>query len=66
MDLAIHAALGKSLQVMLVVTVIVGWDAGIEELNWLFDGFQVVALFASVLLLQIGIASWFQASGPSV
>jgi Ca2+:H+ antiporter len=58
MDLAIHAALGKSLQVTLVVTpilVIVGWGAGIEEMNLLFDGFQVVALFASVLLVQIGI-----------
>jgi Ca2+:H+ antiporter len=58
MDLAIHAALGKSLQVTLVVTpilVIVGWGAGIEKMNLLFDGFQVVALFASVLLVQIGI-----------
>jgi Ca2+:H+ antiporter len=58
MDLAIHAALGKSLQVTLVVTpilVIVGWGARIEEMNLLFDGFQVVALFASVLLVQIGI-----------
>lgn len=58
MDLAIHAALGKSLQVTLVVTpilVIVGWGLGIAEMNLLFDGFQVVALFASVLLVQIGI-----------
>jgi Ca2+:H+ antiporter len=58
MNLAIHAALGKSLQVTLVVTpilVIVGWGAGIQEMNLLFDGFQVVALFASVLLVQIGI-----------
>lgn len=58
MDLAIHAALGKSLQVTLVVTpilVIVGWGTGIGEMNLLFDGFQVVALFVSVLLVQIGI-----------
>jgi Ca2+:H+ antiporter len=58
MDLAIHAALGKSLQVTLVVTpilVIVGWGLGIEDMNLLFDGFQVVTLFASVLLVQIGI-----------
>ncbi len=58
MDLAIHAALGKSLQVTLVVTpilVIVGWGAGVEGMNLLFDGFQVVALFASVLLVQVGI-----------
>jgi Ca2+:H+ antiporter len=91
MDLAIHAALGKSLQVTLVVTpilVILGWILGIEKMNLLFDGFQVVALFASVLLVQIGIeagksnwltgatfalvyvmigiASWFQGSGPSL
>jgi Ca2+:H+ antiporter len=58
MDLAIHAALGKSLQVTLVVTpilVIVGWATGIQNMNLLFDGFQVAALFASVLLVQIGI-----------
>jgi Ca2+:H+ antiporter len=65
MDLAIHAALGKSLQVTLVVTpilVILGWGLGIGEMNLLFDGFQVVTLFASVLLVQIGIeagkSSW--------
>ena len=55
MDVAIHSAVGKSIQTALVVApilVIVGWGMGIEEMNFLFDGFQVSALFVSVLLAQ--------------
>jgi len=55
MDLAIQSALGKSLQTALVVApilVVVGWGLGIDEMNLLFDGFQVSALFVSILLAQ--------------
>jgi Ca2+/H+ antiporter len=55
MDLALYAALGKSLQTTLH-----------EDMNLLFDGFQVVALFASVLLVQNDIlhrkSNWFVAT----
>jgi Ca2+:H+ antiporter len=59
MDVAIQAALGKSLQATLLVTpilVLVGWGLNIDDMNLYFDGFQVVALFASVLSMQNGIA----------
>jgi Ca2+:H+ antiporter len=55
MDLAIHSSLGKSIQTALVVApvlVLVGWMIGIDDMNLLFDGFQVSALFLSVLLAQ--------------
>lgn len=55
MDLALQPALGKSVQTALVVApilVVVGWDIGLDDMNFLFDGFQVSALFVSVLLAQ--------------
>jgi Ca2+:H+ antiporter len=55
MDLVIQSALGKSIQTALVVApilVLIGWFIGIDDMNLLFDGFQVVALFVSVLLAQ--------------
>jgi len=55
MGLAIQSALGKSIQTALVVApilVVVGWGMGVEDMNFLFDGFQVSALFVSVLLAQ--------------
>src|SRR5450432_2949714 len=58
MDFAIQAALGKSLQVTLVVTpvlVLLGWAMQIDDMNLYFDGFQVVAVFVSVSLVHIGI-----------
>jgi len=54
MDLAIQSSLGKSIHPGLVVApalVIFGWMMGIEGMNLLFDGFQVSAMFLSVLLL---------------
>lgn len=59
MDVAIHAALGKSLQATLLVTpvlVLVGWGLQNDDMNLYFDGFQVVTLFASVLSVQNGIS----------
>lgn len=55
MDLAIQSALGKSLQTALVVApilVVVGWGMGIDDMNLLFDSFQVSAHFVSTLLAQ--------------
>jgi Ca2+:H+ antiporter len=55
MDLAIQSALGKSIQTALVVApvlVVVGWGMGVDDMNLLFDGFQVSALFVSVLSAQ--------------
>lgn len=60
MNVALHAALGKSLQATLLVMpvlVLVGWGMDIQDMNLLFDGFQVVALFISVLNIQNGISS---------
>jgi Ca2+:H+ antiporter len=66
MDLAIQSALGKSIQTALVVApiqVVVGWGMGVDDMNLLFDGFQVSALFVSVLLAQQcildGKSNWF-------
>lgn len=53
MDIAIQSALGKSIQTALVVAptlVLVGWIMGLDDVNLLFDGFQVSALFVSILL----------------
>jgi Ca2+:H+ antiporter len=71
MDFAIQAALGKSLQVTLVVTpvlVLLGWVMQIDDMNLYFDGFQVVAVFVSVSLVHIGIeagkSNWYVRLGP--
>ncbi|TEY50715.1 hypothetical protein BOTCAL_0274g00140 [Botryotinia calthae] len=59
MDMAIQSALGKSIQTALVVAptlVLVGWGMGLDDMNLLFDGFQVSALFVSILLAQQSIA----------
>lgn len=53
MDIAIQSALGKNIQTALVVAptlVLVGWIMGLDDVNLLFDGFQVSALFVSILL----------------
>ncbi|KAK6593557.1 Vacuolar calcium ion transporter 1 [Botrytis cinerea] len=47
MDIAIQSALGKNIQTALVVAptlVLVGWIMGLDDVNLLFDGFQVSAL----------------------
>ena len=55
MDLAIAVAVGSSMQIALLVIpliVILGWALGIDEMNLYFDGFQVMILFVSVLLVN--------------
>lgn len=55
MDLAIGVAVGSSMQIALLViplVVIIGWCMGLDEMNLYFDGFQVMILFVSVLLVN--------------
>jgi Ca2+:H+ antiporter len=55
MDLSIGVAVGSSMQIALLVIpliVILGWCMGIDEMNLYFDGFQVMILFISVLLVN--------------
>ena len=55
MDLSIAVAVGSSMQIALLVIpliVILGWALGIDEMNLYFDGFQVMILFVSVLLVN--------------
>lgn len=55
MDLSIGVAVGSSMQIALLVIpliVVLGWILGIDEMNLYFDGFQVMILFVSVLLVN--------------
>jgi len=55
MDLSIGVAVGSSMQIALLVvplTVILGWCLDIAAMNLYFDGFQVMILFAAVLLVN--------------
>ncbi|KAK6521921.1 hypothetical protein TWF506_002122 [Arthrobotrys conoides] len=55
MDLAIGVAVGSSMQIALLVIpfiVVLGWILGIDEMTLYFDGFQVVLLLVSVLLVN--------------
>ncbi|EPS35074.1 hypothetical protein H072_11406 [Dactylellina haptotyla CBS 200.50] len=55
MDLAIGVAVGSSMQIALLVIpfiVVLGWIMGIDEMTLFFDGFQVVLLLVSVLLVN--------------
>ncbi|OGE48443.1 hypothetical protein PENARI_c028G00349 [Penicillium arizonense] len=55
MDLAIGVAVGSSMQIALLVLpliVVLGWIIGIEDMTLNFDGFQVITLFMSVLLVN--------------
>lgn len=55
MDLAIGVAVGSSMQIALLVIpliVVIGWIMGKDDMNLVFDGFQVVVLFVAVLLVN--------------
>ncbi|CAI7595964.1 unnamed protein product [Penicillium crustosum] len=55
MDLAIGVAVGSSMQIALLVLpliVVLGWIIGEDGMTLNFDGFQVVVLFMSVLLVN--------------
>ncbi|KAL2006316.1 hypothetical protein VTN00DRAFT_9970 [Thermoascus crustaceus] len=55
MDLAIGVAVGSSMQIALLVmplVVVVGWIIGNDDMTLYFDGFQIILLFVSVLLVN--------------
>jgi len=59
MDLTIGVAVGSSMQIALLVIplmVILGWILKVEGMDLYFDGFQVMILFISVLLVNYLIA----------
>jgi Ca2+:H+ antiporter len=54
MDLVIHSCIGKSLQITLLfvpMMVLIAWIMGIDEMNLLFDNFQVVTFALTVILI---------------
>jgi len=54
MDLALHSCIGKSLQITLLfvpMMVLIAWIMGIDEMNLLFDSFQVVTFVLTVVLI---------------
>ena len=68
MDLAIGVAVGSSMQIALLVipfVVVLGWILGKNDMNLAFDGFQIVVLFVSILLvnylIQDGESHWYSA-----
>ncbi|KAJ5139207.1 uncharacterized protein N7515_004055, partial [Penicillium bovifimosum] len=55
MDLSIGVAVGSSMQIALLVLpliIVLGWIIGVEDMTLNFDGFQVIVLFMSVLLVN--------------
>ncbi|CAI7605049.1 unnamed protein product [Penicillium bialowiezense] len=55
MDLAIGVAVGSSMQIALLVLpliIVLGWIIGVDDMTLNFDGFQVIVLFMSVLLVN--------------
>lgn len=67
MDLSIGVAVGSSMQIALLVLpliVILGWITGHNDMTLWFDGYQVVVLFISILLvnylIQDGKSHWLE------
>lgn len=65
MNATMDYTVGKSIQTALLVTpltVLLAWWLGIEGVTLVFDGFEVVSLFATILLLNLiiseGKSSW--------
>ncbi|KAI4234865.1 MAG: hypothetical protein LQ349_003536 [Xanthoria aureola] len=55
MDLSIGICLGSSMQISLLIIpfiVVLGWILGKDEMSLAFDGFQVIALFLAVILVN--------------
>ncbi len=54
MDVAILAALGKGCQTILMVIpclILISWPMGIDDMNFVFDGFQLSMLFVAFYLV---------------
>ncbi|KAL9127400.1 MAG: hypothetical protein Q9217_003718 [Psora testacea] len=67
MDLSIGVAVGSSMQIALLVipfVVVLGWILGNGDMNLAFDGFQIIVLFVSILLvnylIQDGESHWLE------
>jgi Ca2+:H+ antiporter len=67
MNLAIGVAVGSSMQIALLVLpliVLLGWITGHNDMTLWFDGYQVVVLFISILLvnylIQDGKSHWLE------
>lgn len=65
MDLCLARTIGKSMQTAILVNSIVilfAWFVGVEEMNLVFNNFQVTAVFIAVLLMgyavQDGKSNW--------
>lgn len=66
MDLSIGVAIGSSMQIALLLipfVVVLGWILGNPHMNLAFDGFQIIVLFVSILLvnylIQDGESHWW-------
>lgn len=56
LDTTLNLTIVKSIQTALLVlpfTVLLGWWLGIEDATLVFDGFEVVSLFATIILLNL-------------
>lgn len=56
MDSTLQLTVIKSIQTALLVlpfTVLLGWALGVDEATLVFDGFEVVSLFATIILLNL-------------
>lgn len=64
-DLSIALTIGKCMQTTLMVIpliIIIAWPMGVEEMTLSFDSFEIVSLFASILIvnyiIQEGKSNW--------
>jgi Ca2+:H+ antiporter len=56
LDETMNDTIGKCLQTALFVTpltVLIAWGMGVDEMTMVFDGFEIVSLFAAILLLNL-------------
>ncbi|KAF3008141.1 hypothetical protein E8E14_001416 [Neopestalotiopsis sp. 37M] len=67
LDETMNDTIGKCLQTALFVTpltVLIAWGMGVDEMTMVFDGFEIVSLFAAILLLNLlmerGEVTWIQ------
>ncbi|KAK6219486.1 hypothetical protein LQW54_002219 [Pestalotiopsis sp. IQ-011] len=65
LDSAMTYTIGKCLQTTLFITpltVLIAWGMGVDEMTLVFDGFEIVSLFAAILLLNFlmekGSVTW--------
>ena len=66
MDLSIALTIGKCMQTALLViplVIIIAWPMGVSEMTLSFNNFEIVSLFASILIVnyivQDGTSNWY-------